>query len=227
MLLIAKPRPDGYWDLSCPYCTLAFVGKRKDVLHECKGDKDAQRQTWKGCLHLGPALDEQYPSDTQVGDMLERGLSKFGITKERYKSFKAMLGLPADCLCPERQAKLNEWGEKLGIGKDAALMKELEQVLGIDASKPMTLHACEVYVKCLPLVQKPTDPRFAAMPQGCIRCPDYLAPPLPPPAPTILSAPRRPEPPRGPVVRPPGEDPPAASDTSSSPGSKTPEAPQN
>jgi len=46
--------------------------------------------------------------------MVAAGLSAVGITPERVS---AALGVN-DCGCKKRQAKLNEWGEKvLGIGK--------------------------------------------------------------------------------------------------------------
>lgn len=46
-----------------------------------------------------------------LGDMVAAGLSAVGITKERVSR---VLGRP--CGCGKRQAKLNEFGRRFGIG---------------------------------------------------------------------------------------------------------------
>jgi hypothetical protein len=47
-----------------------------------------------------------------AGDWIESRLKAVGITQEWYKAAKAELGLPPDCHCPQRIAKLNEWTRK-------------------------------------------------------------------------------------------------------------------
>jgi hypothetical protein len=48
-----------------------------------------------------------------LGDMVEKGLSAVGITKERVAS---VLGVK-DCGCRKRREYMNELGKKVGIGK--------------------------------------------------------------------------------------------------------------
>jgi len=50
-----------------------------------------------------------------LGDMVAAGLSSLGITKERVNAVAQAVGVE-DCGCTERQRKLNELGQKLGIG---------------------------------------------------------------------------------------------------------------
>jgi hypothetical protein len=63
-------------------------------------------------------VDETHPAYPRVrkrrglGDMVAAGLSAVGITPERVS---AALGVK-DCGCAKRQALLNEWGRKVGIG---------------------------------------------------------------------------------------------------------------
>jgi hypothetical protein len=47
--------------------------------------------------------------------MVAAGLSSLGITKERVSAVAQAVGVE-DCGCTERQRKLNELGQKLGIG---------------------------------------------------------------------------------------------------------------
>jgi len=51
-----------------------------------------------------------------LGDLVEAGLQKIGITEERYKDVKEAIGLSRDCNCGKRKAKLNAIGKKIGIG---------------------------------------------------------------------------------------------------------------
>lgn len=46
-----------------------------------------------------------------LGDMVAAGLAKVGITKERVSK-----AIGRDCGCAKRQAALNEFGKRLGIG---------------------------------------------------------------------------------------------------------------
>jgi hypothetical protein len=50
-----------------------------------------------------------------LGDMVAAGLSAVGITKDRAQAVAQAVGLQ-DCGCAERQRRLNELGQKLGIG---------------------------------------------------------------------------------------------------------------
>jgi hypothetical protein len=52
-----------------------------------------------------------------LGDYVAAGLSKVGITSERYVKAKALVGLKRKCHCPERQRKLNDIGRAIGIGR--------------------------------------------------------------------------------------------------------------
>ena len=48
--------------------------------------------------------------------MVAAGLSAVGITKDRAQAVAQAVGL-RDCGCAERQRRLNELGQKLGIGR--------------------------------------------------------------------------------------------------------------
>lgn len=66
----------------------------------------------------------------RIGDMLERALTRVGITKERVEAY---LGRP--CRCRERQRKLNElgqWARGLITGKTqpAEAEERLNVILG-------------------------------------------------------------------------------------------------
>jgi hypothetical protein len=50
-----------------------------------------------------------------LGDRIASGLSAIGITKERAQAVAQAVGLD-DCGCGQRQAALNEFGYRLGIG---------------------------------------------------------------------------------------------------------------
>lgn len=50
-----------------------------------------------------------------LGDMVASGLAAVGITKERVQAVASKVGIK-DCGCKKRQAKLNEFGKRLGIG---------------------------------------------------------------------------------------------------------------
>ena len=50
-----------------------------------------------------------------LGDLVAAGLSAVGITKDRAQAVAQAVGLE-DCGCAERQRRLNELGQKLGIG---------------------------------------------------------------------------------------------------------------
>jgi hypothetical protein len=50
-----------------------------------------------------------------LGDRIASGLSAVGITKERAQAVAQAVGIE-DCGCQRRQAALNEFGYRLGIG---------------------------------------------------------------------------------------------------------------
>jgi hypothetical protein len=49
-----------------------------------------------------------------LGDLAAEFFKSLGITEERYKAVKGKLHLDPNCNCPERQQRLNEFGEQLG-----------------------------------------------------------------------------------------------------------------
>ena len=52
-----------------------------------------------------------------LGDILERELTRMGITQDRYKEIKKKFGFPPTCGCEKRKEWLNKVGAYLGIGK--------------------------------------------------------------------------------------------------------------
>lgn len=50
-----------------------------------------------------------------LGDMVASGLAAIGVTKERAQQAAARVGIK-DCGCAQRQAALNSWGRRLGVG---------------------------------------------------------------------------------------------------------------
>ena len=60
-------------------------------------------------------VDETHPAYPRarpgLGDMVAAGLATVGITKERVSK-----AIGRDCGCAKRQAALNEFGKRLGIG---------------------------------------------------------------------------------------------------------------
>jgi len=64
-------------------------------------------------------VDETHPAYPRpkpgLGDMVAAGLATVGITKERVQAVASKVGIK-DCGCAKRQAALNEFGKRLGIG---------------------------------------------------------------------------------------------------------------
>ena len=54
---------------------------------------------------------------TGLGDILERELTRMGITQDRYKEIKEKFGFPPTCGCEKRKQWLNKVGVYLGIGR--------------------------------------------------------------------------------------------------------------
>lgn len=50
----------------------------------------------------------------KLGDRVESALETIGVTKDRWKSFKSLMGLPATCNCESRKVYLNKLGDELG-----------------------------------------------------------------------------------------------------------------
>jgi len=57
-----------------------------------------------------------------IGDLVERGLTAIGITKERVERLTRTEGKPGGCGCPARQRWLNEVGNKLQADARNALL---------------------------------------------------------------------------------------------------------
>jgi hypothetical protein len=55
------------------------------------------------------------PASPGLGDLVATGLAAVGITEERVSR---LIGRP--CGCPERKRRLNEFGQRLGIGRPPA-----------------------------------------------------------------------------------------------------------
>lgn len=57
--------------------------------------------------------EERKASALPIGDAVASVLDRAGITKERWSEALKAVGFSGICKCPERQAKLNELGDKL------------------------------------------------------------------------------------------------------------------
>ena len=76
---------------TCPTC--GYVARRLPTYRECR---PVPEKVWR---------------PVPIGDLVERGLTAIGITKERVS---ALAG--GDCGCSKRQEQLNELGRRVGIG---------------------------------------------------------------------------------------------------------------
>lgn len=88
---------------TCPTC--GYVAKRLPTYRHC-----------------APVL-EQVWRPIPIGDVLERFLTRCGITKERVERWTRTAGKPGGCGCAARQKWLNEWGNKQQIRVRNALLK--------------------------------------------------------------------------------------------------------
>jgi hypothetical protein len=61
----------------------------------------------------------------RLGDRIEAAFGKIGVTKEKYRGWKEVLGLPPACRCKERKEWLNRLDEKVGLGEKVAEFKNL------------------------------------------------------------------------------------------------------
>jgi hypothetical protein len=57
-----------------------------------------------------------------IGDLVERGLTAIGITKERVEQWTRTEGKPGGCGCADRQRWLNEVGNRVQIQAREALL---------------------------------------------------------------------------------------------------------
>lgn len=81
---------EGGWNCVCP-CGYSIQAQAGTAYHVCSTSTQ--------------------PPKLGLGDMVAAGLATVGITKERVSK-----ALGRDCGCAKRQAALNEFGKRLGIG---------------------------------------------------------------------------------------------------------------
>lgn len=84
---------------TCIACGKAVTNQFRPHLGEC------------GCQESDTAIAKAPTDKPGLGDMVAAGLATVGITKERVSKV-----LGRDCGCAKRQAALNEFGKRLGIG---------------------------------------------------------------------------------------------------------------
>ena len=87
------------------FCRRHAITKSAHWVHLCR-TRDNYWRAWEE--GRGPG-QQRKPG---LGDMVEAGLSRIGITEKRVSR---LLGRP--CGCGRRKRKLNELGRKLGIGR--------------------------------------------------------------------------------------------------------------
>jgi hypothetical protein len=94
-------------------------------------DFDAQTKTCGACGFVArrlPTYRECRPVPEKVwrpvaiGDLVEKGLTAFGITKERVEALTRTEGKPGGCGCAGRQKWLNEVGNKVQTDARNALI---------------------------------------------------------------------------------------------------------
>ena len=78
--------------LTCPTC--GYVAKRLPTYRECR---PVPEKVWRPIA---------------IGDLVERGLTAIGITKERVEKITRTEGKPGGCGCGARQKWLNDVGFK-------------------------------------------------------------------------------------------------------------------
>jgi hypothetical protein len=79
--------------LTCPVC--GYRAKRLPTFRECR---PVPVKKWKPIM---------------VGDLVERGLTAIGVTKERVERLTRTAGKPGGCGCQGRQKWLNDAGAKV------------------------------------------------------------------------------------------------------------------
>jgi hypothetical protein len=79
--------------LTCPTC--GYVAKRLPTYRECR---PVPEKVWR---------------PVAIGDLVERGLTAVGITKEWVESITRRAGVKSGCGCADRQKWMNEVGFKV------------------------------------------------------------------------------------------------------------------
>ncbi len=88
--------------MTCPVC--GYRAKRPNTYRECR-----------------PVL-EQVWRPVPIGDLVEKGLTALGITKERVERLTRTEGKPGGCGCEGRKQWLNEAGNRVQIKARNALI---------------------------------------------------------------------------------------------------------
>lgn len=88
--------------LTCPTC----------------GYKARRLPTYRECRPLPPKVWRPIP----VGDVVERCLTRLGITKERVERWTRTAGKPGGCGCAARQQWLNDVGNRVQVAARARLL---------------------------------------------------------------------------------------------------------
>jgi hypothetical protein len=79
---------------------------------------------------LHPAYPRKAWQPVAVGDLVERGLTAIGITKERVERWTRTEGKPGGCGCEGRKKWLNEAGNKVQIAARKRLLAARAFYLG-------------------------------------------------------------------------------------------------
>jgi hypothetical protein len=82
--------------LTCPAC--GYRAKKLPTYRECRPIAVASQPAWK---------------PVPIGDLVEKGLTAIGITKERVERWTRTEGKPGGCGCAARQKWLNDWGNRV------------------------------------------------------------------------------------------------------------------
>jgi len=87
---------------ACGAC--GYVARRLPTYRECR---PVPEKVWR---------------PVAIGDLVEKGLTAIGITKERVEAVTRTEGKPGGCGCAGRQKWLNEAGDRLQYSARAALV---------------------------------------------------------------------------------------------------------
>lgn len=94
----------------CPQC--GYQARRSRTLRECR---PVPAEPWR---------------PIPIGDLVERGLTAIGITKERVEKLTRTEGKPGGCGCEGRKKWLNEAGNKVQIAARKQLLAARAFYLG-------------------------------------------------------------------------------------------------
>jgi len=87
---------------TCPAC--GYVATRLPTYRQCR---PVSEKAWR---------------PVPIGDLVERGLTAIGVTKERVEQWTRTEGKPGGCGCADRQRWLNEVGDRVQIHAREALL---------------------------------------------------------------------------------------------------------